>query len=164
MATTEANSLRALLDRLPGRRCIGCVSGTGSLVHLELEPRTPRQHPLTNEHLTEEQRQGEADYGIFVHSAWRLDSPEAMVCGAWDDNRPDGLMERGLQGLVGQTFEAYELGEPGLDLAVHFANGLTWRIFCDQVNDHDGRDNYSVYSPEETLIVGTRSRLRREAS
>jgi hypothetical protein len=163
MATTEGNRLRALLDRLPGRRCIGCVPGAGSYVHLELEPRKPRQRPLTNPHLSEEQRQGEAEYGLFVRSVWRLDSPEAVVCGAWDDNQADGPMLRGLERLVGETVASYDLGEPGLDLVLRFANGWSWHIFCDQVNDRDRRDNYSVYGPEGTLIVGTKSQLRHEA-
>lgn len=163
MATTETNRLRDVLDRFLGRRCIGCIPGAGSFVHLELEPRKPRQRPLTNPHLTEEQRQGVAEYGLFVYSVWRLDSPEAVICGAWDDNQADGPMLRGLERLVGETVTSCDLEEPGLDLVVRFSNGWAWRIFCDQVNDRDRRDNYNVFYPEGTWVVGTKSQLRHEA-
>ena len=164
MTKQSRQDLLHALERFSGRRCIGFSAGegTGSVVNFEFEPRRPRQRPLTNPNLTEEQRAGDSEYGLFVECAWRLDGPQEVVCGAWDDNSPRGPMLRGLQGIVGHKAEFFRLSEPGLDLEILFGNGWTLRVFCDQVNEEDEGDNYSVFCPGEILVVGTKSRLRRE--
>ncbi len=156
--------LYSLLGQLENRSCIGFTAGeaTGSVVDLEFEPRRPRPRPLTNPNLTNEQRAGEPEYSILVECAWRLDAPHGVVCGAWDDNSPDGAMLRGLREIVGAVVESYQLSEPGCDVELRFRNGRTFRIFCDQVNEFDEDDNYSVFSPSEIIVVGTKSRIRRE--
>jgi len=153
------------LTRFVGRRCLGFTAGagTGSVVNLELEPRKPRLRPLANPHLTPEQQAGHAEFAVFVESAWRLDSPEAVICGSTDSNRAGGPMLTGLQALVGQTVESFRLGAPGFDLELRFTNGWRFLIFCDQVDEVDPNDNYTLFCPDDILIVGTRSRLRHEA-
>lgn len=155
-------TLSATLENFLGKLCVGSVAGTGSLVTLEFEPRVLRQRPVPNPSLTEEQRTSEAQYAIFVECAWRLDNAQEVVCGGWDENHIGGPMLRGLQGLTGQRVKTFHLNQPGLDLCLEFDSGLIFRAFCDQVNEHDNADNYSVFCPEEVLIVGTKSRLRRE--
>ena len=71
-------------------------------------------------------------------------------------------MLRGLQEIVGGVVESVQLTEPGLDLALKFRSGHTFRIFCDQVNELDEDDNYSVFGPSEVIIIGTKSRLKEE--
>jgi hypothetical protein len=156
--------LVSLLERLENRTCIGFTAGevTGSVVDLEFEPRRLRSRPLRNLNLTEEQRRGEPEYSILIECAWRLDGRHGVICGAWDDNSPDGTMLRGLREIIGEAVESYQLSDPGLDLELRFSSGRTLRIFCDQVNEFDEYDNYSVFSPSEIIVVGTKSRLRRE--
>jgi len=88
--------LSSALERFLGRTCIGYSAGgaAGSLVSLEFEPRVRRLRPLTNPVLSEEQRLAEAEYAVFVLCAWRLDSEDQVVCGAWDDNSAGGPMLR----------------------------------------------------------------------
>lgn len=158
--------LSRVLGQFVGRRCIGFSAGegTGSVVSLEFEPRRPRQRPLTNPSLTEEQRAGDSEYALFVECAWRLDGPHQVICGAWDDNSPRGTMLSGLRGLLEHNVESYRLSEPGSDLEIRFDNGWIFRAFCDQVNEEEENDNYSVFCPGKILIVGTKSRLRQEIS
>ena len=112
--------------------------------------------------LTDEQRLGEPEFSLYIECVWRLDDRECVICGAWDDNAPGGTLILGLQGLVSQTLLAVKLSEPSCDVDLSFANDWTLRIFCDQVNEHDSSDNYSLFSQEQVLIVGTKSRLRIE--
>jgi hypothetical protein len=161
----QYDTVLSALKHFIGRRCVGFSAGkgTGSVVSLEFEPRRPRQKPLTNPHLTEEQRTSDAEYALFVECSWRLDDPREVICGAWDDNSTGGTMLRGLQGIVGHKVEFLRLGEPGLDLEISFENGWIFRIFCDQVNEEDRTDNYSVFSRGEVWVIGTKSRLRRDS-
>jgi hypothetical protein len=156
--------LASRLEQLIGKRCVGfsAGAGAGSVIDLEFGLRRPRRKPLTNPFLTEEQRLGEPDISLFVKCVWRLDSDREVICGAWDDNSHDGIMLGGLNALVGKQVLSFNLDEPGLDLSLKFDNYWTLRIFCDQVNEDDGDDNYSIYSMQDILTVTTKSRLVRE--
>lgn len=155
--------LKNALDRFVDRRCIGHVAGgsAGSHMSLEFEPRVQRSHPLRNPALSEERQSTEASHTIFILCSWRLDSETEVICGAWDDNADDGLMLKGLDQLVGQRLTSFDLTTPGLDLELRFGK-LSLKIFCDNVNETDGRDNYTLFSPGEIATVAVRSRVERE--
>jgi hypothetical protein len=110
--------------------------------------------------VSEEQRLTEAEFELFVLCAWRLDSEAEVVCGSLDDNSNHGPMLKGLDRLVGQRVQAFSLTDPGMDLELHF-EGLCFRIFCDNLNEVDMEDNYSVFLPGEIVTVATRSRVGR---
>lgn len=155
--------LSGTLERFVGRHCIGYVAGgaAGSHVSLEFEPRVKRKRPLVNPTLSEEQRLTEAGYAIFILCSWRLDSESKVICGAWDDNTNGGPMLKGLSQLVGKKLEHFSLTTPGLDLELGFG-AIYFRIFCDNVNEFDREDNYSLFLPESVLTVAPRSRIERE--
>jgi hypothetical protein len=152
------------VQQLIGRRCIGFTAGesTGSVVDLEFEPRQARRQPLTNPCLTEDQRNGDPAYAIFIECAWRLDGEREVICGSWDENSLGGTMLSGLQKIVGRKVTSFNLAQPGYDLQLSFEGGLKFTIFCDQVNEDDASDNYSIFSPEQIITIGTKSRLRLE--
>ena len=160
MATVSRETLVVALSKFVGKSCSGYVAGgaAGSLVTLEFEPRVLRQSPLKNRHLSDLQRRTEAQFAIFVKCVWRLDSTHEVICGAWDDNSPDGPMLQGLKQLVGKSLRSFSLTDPGLDLCLDF-DGLCFRVFCDQVNEIDQDDNYILFLPEEILTVATRSKV-----
>lgn len=164
MAHELTEEFLLLLNKVVGTPCIGFTAGagTGSVVAVEFGSRRPRLRPLTNQFLTEDQRLGESEYSLFVECAWRLDSAKEVVCGAWDDNSAGGIMLNGLQLLVGRALGSFRLTEPGFDLELHFDGDRIFKVFCDQVNEHDAYDNYSVFSQQEIFIVGTKSHLRKE--
>jgi hypothetical protein len=151
---------------LVGVKCWGVVagSGTGSVISLQLGKKIRRKVEFTNPYLSREQRRFDPEVEIFVESAWRLDSPSQVVCGCWDDNRAEGPMKRGLGELVGKVISKAHVDKPGLDLTLAFGEDHKLRVFCDQVNELDARDNYSIHLQQAVLVVGTRSRLRKEAT
>jgi hypothetical protein len=164
LTNQAVDRLSEVLSRIVGRRCIGFTAGesAGSVVDLEFEPRKIRSKPLKNPHLTPEQRTGEPEYSILVECAWRLDSNYKVLCGAWDDNSLGGRMLSGLEATTGALLERFVLSDPGLDLELWLSNGLCFRIFCDQVNEVDENDNYSVFCPDRIFTVGTKSLLKEE--
>ena len=91
----------------------------------------------------------------------RLDSDSEVICGAWDDNSKGGPMLNGLDRLVGERLEAVTLTRPGLDLELRFPS-CSLRVFCDNVNEVDMEDNYSLFIPGKVVTVAARSRVELE--
>lgn len=165
MRKTITAEFIASLNRFTGQVCWGFAAGkgTGSVVSLDIGGKVLRESPLKNPHLTAEQRKYDAEFDLFIHCVWRLESKTQVICGAWDDNAEGGDMIEGLQRLVGQTISSVKVSKPAFDLAVNFNSGLVLRIFCDQTNQSEMEDNYSVFLPDAIYVVSNRSQLRREA-
>lgn len=155
---------RKNLNSLVGQPCWGFVAGkgTGSVISLHFGNKLPLQQPIKNLHLSHDLQKYEGEIILFVQCVWRIDSEVEVICGCWEDNEKDGPMLSGLQNIVGQKVESIELSLPAWDLAVHFSNLITLRIFCDQTDLIEPVYNYDFFSPEVTYIVSTRGRLRRE--
>lgn len=146
-------------ERLVGERCwsFSAGAGTGSHLSLSFGRRIPRPISLTNPNLAPGARENDAEYSLFVECVWRLDDENGVVCGAWDDNRTDGPMLQGLARLPGHRVTAVLLRRPSLDLELAFDHGLRLAVFCDQVNEEERADNYSVFLPQTVIVVGPRS-------
>lgn len=165
MRKTITAEFIASLNRLVGQVCWGFAAGkgTGSVISLDIGEKVLRESPLKNPHLTAKQRKYKAEFDLFIQCAWRLESKTQVICGAWDDNSEGGDMLEGLQRLVGQAINSIKVSKPAFDLAVNFNNGLVLRIFCEQTNQAEMEDNYSVFLPNTIYVVGNRSQLRRAA-
>lgn len=154
------------VHQLRSLRCLGTIAGpgTGSVISVHFGQPIPLSRPSRNENLPPLFRTHEGEFILFVDCVWRLDSPEIVVCGAWDDNSPGGPMLTGLSKMQGATIEAIEGPvRPALDLGLVLDNSHTLRIFCDQVNTVDATDNYSLFTRSGSFTVGPRSVLRSEA-
>jgi hypothetical protein len=68
-------------------------------------------------------------------------------------------MLAGLKRIVGRHVRAIDVSTPSFDATVAFDDGLSLRLFCDQTNEEDRGDNYSLFTSTQTLTVGCRSRL-----
>ncbi len=147
----EVDKLRRTLDLFVGHRCTRFAAGgsAGSAMLIDFASEV-------------QGASAEADRSILVYCSWRLDGTQQVICGAWDDNSPGGVMLTGLQKLVGKKLTSCNLESPGLDVRMLFEEDLTLRIFCDQVNEIDRADNYIVYFNEEAFVIGTKSHLRVE--
>lgn len=160
----DIEQLQDACNQLVGKKCWSVIagSGTGSIVNFGFGDKIPLEEPSSNLNLSLEQRENEAEYELLVQCVWRLDDPVGgrVVCGAWDDNRPGGPMLCGLNHLNGQEIAGIQLRQPGLDLELTFAHGLRLTIFCDQVNEQDEENNYSLFLPETIFGVRTRSCLQ----
>lgn len=150
-------------NRIVGLECWGIIagSGTGSNINMQFGRKIPRAKPLKNPSLTNEQREFDSEFSVFVECVWRLDSETEIVCGAWDNNRENGLMIIGLHQLVGSVVSSVQILKPAFDLIVSFSNGLALKVFCDNVSPIDANDNYSLFTPDLYYTVGTRSVLRK---
>lgn len=165
-AADNSAMFEASLNRLVGQVCWGFAAGegTGSVINFYIGGKVPRESPLSNLHLAAEQREYEAEINLFVECAWRIESKTEVICGAWDDNTEGGDMIAGLRRLVDQSVSSVKVSQPALDLTLDFSNGLTLRVFCDQTNQAEGEDNYTLFLNGAIYVVGSRSQLRRETA
>lgn len=153
----------AEIQALAGLPCGSCIAGrgTGSHVALDFGERIRRAEPIRNERLTMEQRSYIGEKRLFITCVWRLDSADQVVCGAWDSNEDDGLMIEGLDQIVGKNLIAVRASPPAWDLTLDFGH-RTLSVFCDQVDEENDDDNYTLFVPQRVLTIGARSRLRIE--
>jgi hypothetical protein len=93
-------------------------------------------------------------------AAWRLQDEHQLLCSSSTENGVNSRMEAALGKLKGRTVKSIESSEVSGDLAAHFDGGLTFKIFCDQVDT--GYDNYSFKTSEGIFVVGPGSQLRFE--
>jgi hypothetical protein len=155
MDGADRDRLADAIARLLGRRCTGCVvgEGNGAPFLLELEPRAPRRRPLDDPALNPEQRTTEALYAVFVECPWRLVGAAPGAC-------EDAARRGELRQLVGLPLTGSRLLEPGLDLELDLGP-LTLHLFCSQA-EGDGVDGYSLFQPDEILVVASGGQARRE--
>jgi hypothetical protein len=127
-------------------------------VSLHFGGKVPLKQRLENPKLMDALRTHEGEYVMFIECAWRIDERDQVVAGCWDDNADGGPMLSGLRRIVGQPVRSIEISG-ACDLTIAFEGDLSLRVFCDQTNEEDGGDNYSLFTPSRTMTVGCRSRL-----
>lgn len=148
-------SIQEHLTQLVGMPTWGIVAGagTGSMVSLQFGDKRLRAKPLKNPCLDALTRNYEAEWSLFIKdAAWRLDSPEEVLCSSKSNNQAGAEMLKGLHQLTGAEVSEVQLFKPGGDLLLAFSNGLKLTLFCDCTNNEEG-DNYSVFTPAFTFTV-----------
>jgi hypothetical protein len=154
------NNLKCLI----GKECWSIIggAGTGSNISLAFGEKVPKKRPLKNRSLTDEERNFNGEFSLYITCTWRIDSELEVACGCREDNSAKGPMLRGLQKLVNQRVISVCLSPPALDLSLTFENNLSLRIFCDQTSLDEDHDNYTFFlRTREWFNVGTRSVLER---
>lgn len=135
-------------------------SAISDRTHLEISigNRIRRSQRLANPLLSGDQRQFVGEYTLYVECVWRLDSPSAVLVGAFDETVGRSPVVGAMSSVLNQPIQTVDLSYPALDLVMTFANGMRLTIFCD-VSDPGDHDNYRFFTPEATYTVGARSQL-----
>lgn len=165
MSYTQVESIKSSLEQFLGKECLAVHTGgaAGSRLVLDFPPlvssemkirKSSRFHSL--------QPDCEPLFSLYFSCSWRLDSPDAVLFGCWSDELVDGRNLTLLERVVGQRLRAFQVREPGMDLDLIFTGDLVLRAFCDQVNESEGIDNYSIFSEQAITTVATRSIVRYE--
>ncbi|PQO40134.1 hypothetical protein [Blastopirellula marina] len=142
---------------LVGQPCWGIVggAGTGSMISLRLGQKIPRDVPLTNDKLSREIRENDAEFEACLFCcSWRLVSPAAIVCsGAWSSNEPDGPMLAGLAQLQQQKISEIKLTPETLDLSLTFENGLRLDVFNDYPAESPDHTAFWIETPNSRFLI-----------
>jgi hypothetical protein len=133
------------------------VGGNGSRIALDFGGRIPRQHPLTNQNLTEEQRLYEAERSLFVECPWSLTRAGEMLCSWEDDYAP---VDAAFAKLIGLPVRNAAVDEDTGRLIITFANAEELSIVNDQVEK--GLDGYTIFEPGQALVVDANGHVIRE--
>lgn len=154
-------NINARIDVLKGKSCWSIVAGegTGSVVTIGFGDKRKKSKPLKNPNLTEEQRNFDSEIEIMVYCAWRVLSSDSIICSWRDSNELDGEMLKGLQLLKDKKVIEAKLMETTYDLDIIFENGIRFQLFCDQTNDYDSDENFTIFMGHESCTVGLKSAL-----
>lgn len=158
------NRITDITNLLIGKACWGITGGegTGSVIGIDIGEKIVRKKPLKNEYLSKDQKAYQGEYDLFVECSWRIDSTEEVICGSKDAIDNLDAMVKGLNRLVGQKIVSVEASIPAYDLEICFDNDLKLKIFCDETNESEGNDNYTIGTPNGNYIIGCKSQLNIE--
>ncbi len=144
------------LQKIAGKKCWGIVGGNGSIIAFDFGKKIPREKPIINENLSNDEQKFESEFSLFVHCVWRVDSAKDVIFGAWTEYE---IIQQKLNQILNQTVKQIDLYEPAFDLKITFSNDFKLNIFCDQTNEEDNNDNYDYFTPEIIYTVGYKSNL-----
>lgn len=150
------------LQKLVGTPCWSIITGLGTWPTLSMQfgNKVPLERPLTNDHLTEEERLFEGEYALFIECSWRIDSNSEAVTSSQDSLENNALEKLSL--LRDMKVVDIFLAKPSYDLTVFFSNGYNLKAFCDETNDIEDYDNWSIFLTEVVYTVGAKSILKKE--
>lgn len=162
MSRRPVKTIAEFSQGLIGKSCWSTIAGvgTGSMVTLAFGEKVRRRKSVRNPMLTQEEREFEGEFVIFIKdSEWRLSNGDMAICTSDDSNEANGLMLSGLQGLVGRTVVAMRTINDRGGLKLDFNEG--WNIQLSGVDRLAELDNYSLFY-RGSLIGDDGSRTRRD--
>lgn len=155
----ERAALSDVIGRLPGQTIwvVSIDRAIGPALGLGLGGRRLRRVPLTNPHVTVDERLYEPEVDIYVTCSWRLTSRNDVVTSSQDqiENRENDAAAL----MLDRTVIRAELDPVHLDISLYL-NDMQFTLFCDEVSD--GGLNYLVTLEDTVLIVGAKSQCRTE--
>ena len=160
------DEFREVGARLVGEECWSVIAGkgTGSHVSMKVGAKIPRERPLKNPTLTEDERNFEGEFELFVTEAsWRVEDAESVLCTDTDENT--GKRYAHLKGLAGRKVTSASVVFPSFDLLLEFEGGLRFCVFSTFANDseeYSDYDNYIFFTQEATYSVDGRSEVSKE--
>ena len=157
-------NINTYIDSLKGKACWFIVAGcgTGSIVNLGFGSKKKKSKPLTNSELTREERCFSPELGLMIYCAWRVLKSDVVVCGWRDSNELEGDMLNGLNLLKDKKVVDVKLAKAAYDLDIYFEDDVCIQLFCDQTNDYDADENFTLFMNPGTCTVGLKSLLEIE--
>ncbi len=158
---TVDGDLEEALNTLDGKTCWSVVAGgaSGSVVSLDFGEKIPRERPLRNPELTEDQRLFKGESSLFVECDWRLETEQEVLCSSTDPVPFSAAVLASLDQMVDRRIVGIEVAKPGWDVGLRFEGALHLSVFCSETGG-DERDNYSLLAPYRALTVGAFSKVR----
>ena len=155
MKKSNEQALNDAFHELEGLECWACVAGrgTGSRVSLKFGGKIKRHNPITNPHISEEARNFEGEYGLFVKDcAWRIEDEEKVLGCSESPNEPDGAMIKALSQLTHKKVVSVSLKYPSFDFSLLFEQGISLHAFCFS-NTVDELDSYTLFTRDSAWTV-----------
>ncbi|WP_027710190.1 hypothetical protein [Zooshikella ganghwensis] len=152
-------NINSCIELLCGKKCWSIIAGegTGSVVNLGFGDKKKRNKLLQNSELTEEQRCYYPELELMVFCAWRVLKLNTVICGWRDSNAPEGDMLNGLQLLKDKAVIDLKLSKFTHDLELILEDDISIQLFCDQTNDYDADENYTLFMNPGSCSVGLKS-------
>lgn len=144
--------LLTVVRALEGRPCwyVNAGGAVGTSFSLALGEKIQRESPLRNPSASEEYRQFEGEFGLYVWCSWRLADGDGAIVSSYEPVFDAGKLKM----LTGQVVRDVELEPHSLDLKLCFERAQL-DVFCDHVFSASSYDcNYELHCPQGTFVVG----------
>lgn len=157
-------NISSCIEPFRGKTCWSVIagSGTGSVVKLGFGGKKLKSKPLTNPLLEDDERIFDPEVSIVIYCGWRLSKSDKIICGWRDSNEISGDMLSGLNLLKDKKVIDYQLGKIGFDLDIYFDEDICIQLFCDQTNDYESDENYTLFVEHAICTVGLKGCLEFE--
>jgi hypothetical protein len=157
----DYSDLKMTANLLIGRPCwlIIAGKGTGSIVHLGFGDKYPRDKPLKNPCINDDERLFKPEFSLMVYCAWRLSSLDRILCSWRSSNEIGGEMISGLSLLRFRRINDVSIRPITLDLDLTFEDNIHFQVFCDITTNDEADNNYVLLTKDQIIEVGIRSSL-----
>jgi len=157
-------SISYYINLLKEKKCWSVIAGvgTGSVVHLGFGEKKSRKKPLKNPNLSKDEKMFEPEIGLMIHCAWRLSKLDKILCGWRDSNELKSNMLKGINLLKDKKVIDIHLNQTVYDLDIYFDNNMCFQLFCDQTNNYDSDENYTLFLNQAAYTIGLKSLLETE--
>lgn len=145
------------LDLLRGKSCWSIIAGVGSILELGFGDKKKRKQPLKNATLTDEQGHFAPEFSLLIYCAWRLSRYETIMCGWRDSDEFNTNTKIGFDLLKNKKVTDVKLVGDFFDLNIYFEDGIVMQLFCDQTNNYDSDENYTLFTDSGNCTVGLKS-------
>lgn len=115
----------------------------GTVVELGFGGRIPRSPSIPNPKLPEEYRDFNAEFGLMIYCAWRVESGDEILAGCYETTEEGACDVSPVESLIGRTVVHAKVSQPGFDLKIEFNDGRRIALFCDQTEEDEA--NYSFF-------------------
>jgi hypothetical protein len=157
----DYSDLKMTANLLIGRPCwlIIAGKGTGSIVHLGFGDKYPRDKPLKNPCINDDEKLFKPELSLMVYCAWRLSSLDRILCGWRSSNEMGGEMISGLSLLRFRRINDVSIRPLTLDLDLTFEDNICFQVFCDITTNDEEDNNYVLLIKDKIIEVGIPSSL-----
>jgi len=160
--TVDTNVSETLYG-LQGKIILRVVAGPshGTTLILDVGGLVKRDVPLISPFVSDEIRDYEGEFSLMITCAWRLMLGGRIVCGSLSRNEADGEIAGVTTQLIGSRVIRVHVDPNYLDFTLDVEGGRL-AVFCDELDSHGTRSNYSIRHDGPRFVVGPRSLVRRE--
>lgn len=160
---TSDEMAAATLKALEGKPCwyVNAGGAAGATFSLAIGGKTPRTVPLTNPTVSDDFRQFEGEWNLYIWCSWRLEDERGAIASSYQPE-VDGAAV--LKSLTGQVLGNVVLDPHSLDLCLEFDRSRLV-IFCDHVLPASETDcNWELTAGARSLVAGPGSSYKVEGN
>jgi hypothetical protein len=134
-------------------KCWACIVSreTGTVISLKLGNKIPRKSPLPNNHIPDDVKLFESDFGIIIWSSWQLFHKGSLIINTQSSEINIDEISKDIKNIENKKLINIYIERRRNNLILEFQNGWMLKSMCDGKDMKD--DNYTLYYPHCNLTL-----------